>query len=70
MGSPIHHGAFPNPTDADRPRNLFPGRIERAFTVLGDLEPNRLEKLNNYSERLTRRKTAIGEEHSRLMLNA
>jgi hypothetical protein len=27
--------------------------IERAFTVLGDLEPNHLEELNTYSEQLT-----------------
>jgi hypothetical protein len=51
-------------------QGLYSGRIERVFTVLGDLEPNHLEKLNNYSDRLTRRKTAIQEEHSAVVLNA
>jgi len=35
---------------------LIPGAIERVFTILtilGDPEPNHLEELNNYSERLT-----------------
>jgi hypothetical protein len=37
---------------------------------LGDLEPNHLEELNTYSERLTRRKTTIREEDSSVVLNA
>jgi hypothetical protein len=46
------------------------GLIERAFTVLGDLEPNHLEELNTYSEGLTRRKTPFRKEDSAPVLNA
>jgi hypothetical protein len=74
MGSPIHHGAFSVPlTRTGQETSLagrFQGTIERVFTILGDLEPNHLEELNTYSERLTRRKATFCEEHSPVVLNA
>ena len=41
--------------DADRPH----GTIERVFTVLSDLWPNRCEELNNYSDWNTRSKCSV-----------